>query len=454
MSRQPSLAQKFLLAGFGITCFVIVLEIGLRLGGLAFFWAQKYRNTCSIRQKGAYRIMCLGESTTANQYPAFLEEALNKRQTGMKFSVIDRGRPGTDTTAILESLEANLDEYHPDMVITMMGINDGGTHMPHEAVSDPAFLHFLKSFRVYKLARLCGLHISARLEDARRHAVESDPANSAAHINLGVVYRNLGRLAAAEAEYTKALRIAPGGEQAYVELAWVYWEQRRLKEAEAALTKALELVPSDAGAHVQLARIYREQGRFAEAEALCRQAVTLAPDSAAAYLELGWVFLDTGKLLEVEAACKKAIELDPRNDRAYLTLAAFYRKNNDLTLAKEFEDKARKLGSSGYSAVTAGNYLKLKAVLDKRGVRYVCMQYPMRPIEPLKKIFRGETAGMIFVENEKVFKDAVQDASYREYFVDMFGGDFGHCTKKGNTLLGENAASVISQQAFCKQDSR
>ena len=50
----------------------------------------------------------------------------------------------------------------------------------------------------------------------------------------------------------------------------------------------------------------------------------------------------------------------------------------------------------------------------------------------------------------KIFKDALRKASYREYFNDMFAGDFGHCTPKGNRLLAENIAKVILKEYFGK----
>jgi hypothetical protein len=32
--------------------------------------------------------------------------------------------------------------------------------------------------------------------------------------------------------------------------------------------------------------------------------------------------------------------------------------------------------------------------------------------------------------------------------VDMFGGDFGHCTEKGNQLLAQNIADTILKEVF------
>ena len=58
--------------------------------------------------------------------------------------------------------------------------------------------------------------------------------------------------------------------------------------------------------------------------------------------------------------------------------------------------------------------------------------------------------GIIFVDNEMVFRKALKQASYDEYFTDMFAGDFGHCTPKGNRLLAENIANVILKECFNK----
>jgi hypothetical protein len=57
---------------------------------------------------------------------------------------------------------------------------------------------------------------------------------------------------------------------------------------------------------------------------------------------------------------------------------------------------------------------------------------------------------MIFVDNERVFKEAIEKDGYKEYFRDMLGGDFGHCTEKSNRLLAENIANTILRGYFNK----
>ena len=127
-----------------------------------------------------------------------------------------------------------------------------------------------------------------------------------------------------------------------------------------------------------------------------------------------------------------------------------YEEMGKPELAKEYAKKANTARLGYYKPVTVNNYHKLKEVLDKRGIRLVCVQYPMRNIGPLKRIFEGNEEGIIFVDNERIFRDAVKKDGSRAYFKDMFGGDFGHCTPKGNRILAENIASIILREVFGK----
>ena len=160
---KTSKKQKILLVISGLFLCVVLLEAGLRIGGFILSSLQEHRNIISIKKKGTFRIMCLGGSTTAggeNAYPHQLEEVLNQRDIGMKFSVINKGIPGINTTPILAQLEDNLNKYKPDMVITMMGITDFifDNCMEYEDSLAEKTKIFLESFKTYKLVRLLGHH--------------------------------------------------------------------------------------------------------------------------------------------------------------------------------------------------------------------------------------------------------------------------------------------------------
>jgi tetratricopeptide (TPR) repeat protein len=357
---------------FGLFLFFIILEIGLRIGGFVLLSMQEHRNRASISKRGFYRIMCLGESTTQRQYPPYLEEMLNQHNLGIRFSVIDEGMVGTNTPSILAQLESNLDKYQPDMVVTMMGINDEGDQVPYEATYNSVAIRFFRSFRVYKLTRLLWLHITTKAKE-------------------------IGLLGPSKGRKLTVRKLQPN-----------------LKEV--LFKKAIELNPKNEEAYIGLGEVYQTKGEFSQAEELF----------------------------------KKAVELDPYYDRIYGMLAFLYKQIDKPELAREYEEKAERIRLEYYNPITINSYRELKNILDKRDIRLVCVQYPMRNLEPLRKMFRSDEEGIIFVDNEKIFKDALKKASYKEYFNDMFAGNFGHCTKKGNRLLAENIANMILKKIFGK----
>ena len=156
--------QKIILILLGLFLTFAILETGLRLGGMIILALQERRNLLAIRQKGEYRIVCFGESTTQRQYPHYLEEILNQQEIGLKFSVIDKGVAGRDTEFIVSQVESVLDKYQPDLVVTMMGVNDYAIHMPHEAPSGSKLIRLFRSLKTYKLIRLIQLHLDTKKE--------------------------------------------------------------------------------------------------------------------------------------------------------------------------------------------------------------------------------------------------------------------------------------------------
>ncbi len=578
------LRKKIITIICGIFFSVIILELGMRLGGFIFLSLQEYRNIVSAQKKGSYEILCLGESTTAGQYPHFLEDILNHSSAGIKFSVIDKGVAGTNTAAILSTLENNLNKYQPNVVIAMMGFND--RYVQYYKNIPEANSSLFQHCRLYRFIRLMSVHIINKLKkkdiygaekdvldfendnelkkteianDEKlfngsirlfKKAIELSPKNDWAYFGLGWVYRKQGKfleadqlfkkaielnsqnesvyakvyglagkfsepkevfrkiieldpqavgaycalgiicykhgkISEAEQLYKKVIELDPKNDWAYFGLGWVYSDQGKLPEAAVLLKKALELNPKNDWAYIILGDVYlsqnrsfeaeqlfkkavelnpkediwayqrlgtflfQVQSRYSEAEELFYKAMELAPKLDRIYVLLGMVYQKQGKLFEAEQLYEKATELNYENDIAYRALESLYKEMNNKEFVKGYNKKADKLGSDEYSPTAVINYHKLKEVLDKRGIGLICVQYPMRNIASLKKVFAGYY-GVIFVDNEKIFKKAVSEATYWEYFRDRYAGDFGHCTDKGNRLLAENIANIILKEYFKK----
>jgi len=498
MHKTPFFPQKALLVISGLFAAVVLLEAFLRLGGLVFSSIQERRNLQSLRHKGAYRIMCLGESTTAGQYPSFLEEALNQRNIGVQFSVIDKGLGGAKTPVILAHLESNLDTYKPDMVIAMMGMNDQRIIYYKDVPS--AHTRLFQRLRSWRFLSILYSRVSARMrasakpasqkegfsenEEKLKKAIELNPKNARAYVELGRFYRAQGKPAQAEGAFKKALELAPRDDDTYLQLGWSCREQGKPSEAESSFKKAIEVNPQSDNAYVELGRVYRNQGepsrvedsfkkaielnpknerayvelgRFyraqgkpTQAEAAFKKVLELDPQDGLAYVELAWSYQTQGKPSEAEACLKKAIELNPKNDHIYGVLAVLYEEMGKPSLAKVYAAKAVRLRVEQLNPITVQSYRTLKDILDRKGIRLVCMQYPMRSPEPLKNIFESCAGGIIFIDNEQVFRDAVKKDGYSAYFRDAFAGDFGHCTPKGNKLLAANIANAILKEAFHK----
>jgi tetratricopeptide (TPR) repeat protein len=401
---------------FRFFVFLILLEAGLRLGGFILLSLQEHRNQLSLKRKGTCRILCLGESTTARQYPPYLEKVLNQRHTGIQFSVIDKGVVGTNSTVILSRLELNLTQYHPDMVVAMMGSNDRGI-LYYKDIPEAKTRLFCYC-KTYRLIRLLWVRMLAktRREDVFKKAIALNPQNADAYARLGRLYLEQAKLSQAKDLFKKAIELSPQNDRAYVGLGRVHHVRGELSQAECSFKKAIEINPQNDDAYVGLVGLYRYQGRLSQAKDLF----------------------------------KKAIALNPQNDRAYGALSILCEETGEPELAKEYAQKADRLRSGYDKSCTSNNYRALKDILDKKRIRLVCVQYPMRSIEPLKRIFEGDEKGIVFVDNEKLFKEAVKKDSYDVYFLDMFGGEFGHCTGKGNRLLAANIANVILKEVFNK----
>ncbi|MEI8012201.1 MAG: tetratricopeptide repeat protein [Candidatus Omnitrophota bacterium] len=481
---RTSFWQKVWLIFFGVALSLVLLEVGLRLGGVVVLALQDCRNSFSLRFGGTYKILCLGESTTQGQYPGFLEEALNRRDVKARFSVIDKGRAGTNSSLILGNVEVYLNTYHPDMVVVMMGINDLGAHMPYDDAASLMPFRFLKFLKVYKLTQLLSLHMAHKVqavdwecalkskkvgdqvysnlgrsyrkqgefllaEECFKKALELNPKNDGAWVGLGWFRRRQGQFLQAEEYFEKALELNPRNDMAYYELGRLFREEGVRSRVQKSFMKALTFNPKNDGAYYELGRCYLEQGNFKQVEKLFKKALALNSSNKDAHINLGWFYYEQGRFSLAKESFEKGVALDPANERLYYgALAVLYGAVGQRVQAQENYDKANNLGMSWYRSMTVDNYHALKEVCDRRKVRLVCVQYPMRSIEPLKRIFKGDSGGIIFVDNERSFKEGVSKSTYKAYFTDMFGGEFGHCTAKGNRLVAENIANEIFKEAF------
>ena len=100
---------------------------------------------------------------------------------------------------------------------------------------------------------------------AYHHALDIDPGNATARINLGRMLHAEGTLAGAEAHYREALRREPSSAIAWYNLGVLLEDQSQQDEAIAAYERAVRADAQLADAHYNLALLYERAGRERDA---------------------------------------------------------------------------------------------------------------------------------------------------------------------------------------------
>ncbi|HLD69536.1 MAG TPA: tetratricopeptide repeat protein [Candidatus Omnitrophota bacterium] len=506
--------QKISLIFLGIFSTLVLLEIVLRIGGFIFTLQQDWRNRAAPGGRDEFRILCIGESTTAlggeNSYPWQLENILNKSGSKQKFKVINKGLVAKTSADVLAQLNTDLDRYKPDLVISMVGVND-----PYKIESmmknrwGAKLNQCLQNLRLYHFFELLGGHISHRIQDTKETRKASSsfdlPQNSmdfefSKEIDIEKddptrVIQQMTRLQRISVQLEDHLAQDPQArtdpqlqnklEIARLRLLWfrvylgTYYRMRGdFRQAQDYLLTAIQQDPHNYSPYLELGRMYEEQKNYGRALVFLQRARDLRPDSNLALLELGrcydklgrqeetfkfykllfeknpsefWVYPEIGTwfkthnhLAQAEEVFLRAIEINPTDYFLYTELAAIYEAQgkNDQARISHAQAVTAHAKANGYLPVTIDNYNRIVDAVLSRGIKLICMQYPLRNIEPLKDILKNKEK-IIFVENKTNFETALKNAEYSLYFSDNFGGDFGHCTRRGNELIARSAARAI-----------
>jgi len=380
--QKTSIKQKIILYLFSIFLSFAILEVGLRVGGFMMLTIQERRNNRSIEKKGTYRILCLGESTTANggeySYPRQLEIILNQQNTGVNFSVINKGIWGTNSFAILANLEDNLIRYDPDMVITMMGVNDDEyireeyIFKKNEDSSSKEIMLFLKSFRTYQFVKLLNLHAVNKVKklvflnkkekrendfekmisfEAQvknfKEKIKKNAYNDQLYLELGKLLLFEGRFKKAGKIFQKAIKLNHENYMTYLDLIWTYYEdQGELIQANKVLQGALAMNPENDLAYVHLGQFYSEVLRkYDKAEEILRKAIEINPNNDTVFTGLGKNFMAQREYDQAGKVFQKALAINPKSDGAYVELGRYYWLQEEFLKAEEMLDKAVELDS-------------------------------------------------------------------------------------------------------------
>lgn len=152
-------------------------------------------------------------------------------------------------------------------------------------------------------------------------AIIRRPAMFEAHLALGDVRVELGRLLEAVDSYRQATRLRPKHTDAFVRLGAALAACERFDEAEVALQHAAALAPRNPRPLVTLGHVRMLRQRWPEAAEAFAAALTLAPNDAELHYDLGRAYQHAGKAEQAAEAYRQALKCDPKHQPAERALA-------------------------------------------------------------------------------------------------------------------------------------
>lgn len=443
MIIPDKLFKKTFLIFAGVLLALALLELAMQTAGIIIKVSQNYKNNIASDGKTRYTVMCLGESTTAGQYPKQLQQILNAGSPG-EFSVIDCGIGGTDLDTILKLCGDNINRYKPDIAVCMMGINDKN----HFLVSNKKKRsNFLGKTKIYGLYNLLKEHIKSSMVLDFYEGVPGPGNNSELSLQKAVDFFKQKDYFKAESILKQILKDEPRNELAYFCLFFIYsycltdYENTAYDMAVKGLNDGFGCGRED---YYNIVIKYNLKRGNAQAAKL---SANRAADDETLRMPL-LLYRNIVGLIDGGQKDKllKRI-LSQKTDTAYGAMAIENLERKNYEKAEEYFGLADKLRLNSSDEKTDNSYKSIIKLLTGRNIKVICMQYPVRSIEPLKNMLKNEEYydKITFVSNEKNFKRALKEKEYGKIFNDQFAGDFGHCTDMGNSMIAENTAFYIKQ---------
>ncbi len=188
-----------------------------------------------------------------------------------------------------------------------------------------------------------------------------------AHLNMAVVYTNLGEIGKAERAYQTALRLDPRFVPAMINFAMLCHQQGRKDEAEQQFRKVIELEPELAEAYYSLGLLLAEnEQRLEEASRFLAEAAKLAPQNPRIHYNYGLALQKLGRADEAEKALRAAHQLSPTSTDFLNALAILYTQQKDWERARAYAEQLIQLepGNPQWGALL--EFIQREAKEDKK----------------------------------------------------------------------------------------
>lgn len=406
---------------------LVLLEAGLQTASAVLKSVKLLQTKKALKHKNGITILCLGESTTGDQYPKFLKQALLDAGVKKDVNIIDKGAVATDTETILENMPAYIEQFKPDIIVAMMGINDGENYTPQASAP---------KLKTLKLFYLISRHLAAPVAGV---------ADTSADNNTRLEILQAGKLAEkfyAEKNYKAIDNLFLQVTEKYPDYL-VYIAQNRDFLLHLPEKKRFEIIETALARGMDVESLtVLEYAMQTKNEKLLTETLHRNPRDLRTFVYQ--IKKDFPKIYaEFESGEFKTSDIGEISaDLGFKALNSFV--EGDFATADATFNRHTEFLLNNIAPQTEKNYLRLARLCRQNDIKLVAMQYPVRSVKPLKAMLESANE-VIFVSNENNFKNALKQYPAEEIFKDQFGGDFGHCTDFGNKLIAKNLAETLAK---------
>jgi hypothetical protein len=396
--------QHLFLLVLGVTIGLGVLEVTLR--AVAHVYSENESKTSlAPADSNHIRIVALGESTTASlggvpAWPEFLESELNRQVGGERFRVYNLGVPGSNSQAIEKRVYEDVLAFKPDIVITMIGINDAKYIVAPSGRSTAweSWHDWIGQLRLYKLASTFSFfyfhdyswELLSQALQCNADELVGDRAWTYTYFPAYQEYMSGSQKDEAKEQLLlEFMEKFPLSYQAYEPIIEYYFQKNQPQ-------KAYEWA-SRATAHEPLIRLCIGSNRALEKE---------------------------GKRVVIEHLADVMTKM--RSIQA-----------NDTWESREAVEYPQRINVN-----TIPPYRNIASYLSNHEIKHISMQYPLLSVDPLKEIL-GDISNVRVLSNEENFHTLLKTHPYEDVFIDRFGGVFGHTTPLGSMAIASQAATAV-----------
>lgn len=484
--NMGSKMKKRLLILFGLLLSLVIVEIGLRSAGYVYYHYRLKLNRDDASKdyaKGAIRILCVGDSFTAglgasydDSYPGHLEKILFKNNPDMRFVVYNCGIPGRISSELLEWIKKNLQEFTPDLLIVLVGVNDnpaGSNYWLFATIKELGiqryFLqrinYFLSKLRSYELIKTSALNLGNKIISRKKNS--TDDMKETCEIRekeLQEPHSNIVPLSPSEQNNLDII----------LELTGDLMNERKYDLAREQIEKALEIDPNSEKAHNYLLKIYREQEEYDLGIQEANIILELFPNNSRVYVELGRIhfmqarqqpFIREKNFKLAEEYLKKALELNVIDGDLYYTLADLYFQNDKTDLAITVVKRALEI----YPNEQFFEDLLFEYTKSKMAINHEIMDKMFNyDLENIIKLAKSKNIEVVLLNYPEIkYQDDIRKelaCKYNITFVDIFSAfnrllkvherseifswDDSHCNAKGYEFMAEQIYKALKSNSI------